>query len=176
MKWVNYFLLSICSTAMVTGVLHITACQQKPSTAGKEYPENIVAITPVNYKKPASGYNDTLVIKGSAAIFFSPDSSQLMKIKGVMGSMQYESDVHDCFFQAKNARAVIHSYWPQVKIMDAKTHRFILFVKNNNSRQVVDLNSKNEMCGLFLFNGTRNPGLADMTNIDTFLEQYFRGQ
>lgn len=91
-----------------------------------------------------------------------------------MGSMQYENDVHDCFFQSKNARSVISRYWPQVKMVEARNCRYLRFVKNNGDAQLLDIDSKNEMCGLLLFKGTSDPVMADMTNIDTFLEQYFR--
>ena len=91
-----------------------------------------------------------------------------------MGRMQYESDVHDCYFQQKNAHSVISKSWPELKIMETKTNRFILFVKQDRSTLLLDLDTKNDMCGLLLFNGTRDPIQADMTNIDSFLEQYFR--
>jgi hypothetical protein len=170
--WVNTSFIFARPLAIIAA-LFILACQHKPRTIEKDQPGEKAKPTSL-YKKPASGFSDTLLIKGSVAVFFTPDSVQLGKIKAVMGKMQYESDVHDCFFQAKNARSVISAYWPGVKIVEARNCRFILFVNNNGTAQLLDLDMKNDMCGLFLFNGIKDPVQADMTNIDTFLEQYFR--
>lgn len=174
MSWLNTLFIST-RIAALTAALFLFACQHKPRTTQDDQAgENTKPATTVIYKKPASGFSDTLLIRGAAAVFFNSDSVQLEKIKAVMGKMQYESDVHDCFFQAKNARSVISQYWPQVKMAEARNCRFILFVKNNGAGQLLDIDTKNEMCGLLLFNGIRDPVQADMTNIDSFMEQYFR--
>jgi hypothetical protein len=170
--WVNTSFISARRVAMIVA-LFVLSCQHKPRTTGNDQPgENIKPTAP--YKKPASGFSDTLLIRGSTAVFFNADPVQLGKIKAAMEKMQYESDVHDCFFQAKNARSVISAYWPGVKVAEARNCRFIYFVKDNGTSHLLDLDMKNDMCGLILFNGIKDPGLADMTNIDTFLEQYFR--
>jgi len=44
---------------------------------------------------------------------------------------------------------------------------------SNGKVEVIDLNTKNDPCGLFVFNGQKPPLLVDMTNIDTDLGFYF---
>jgi len=128
---------------------------------------------PVRYKKPPSSFNDTIIITVHSAVFYNSDSLQLEKIKAITDNPVYESNVHDCFFQMRNARIVLKKYWPQIEITDTYQHRYLLFVKANNNKTCIDLNSKNDMCGIFLFDGVKEPQLADMMNIDTALEYYF---
>ena len=87
--------------------------------------------------------------------------------------MIFESMVHDCFYQIKNARMVLKKQWPQVKIIETSRARYLLFIKADKSKICIDLDTKNDMCGLFLFDGKKDPVLTDMTNIDTALKFYF---
>src|SRR6185436_15252135 len=128
----------------------------------------------VQYKKPAASFNDTLVIDNISAVFFNPDSLQLDKIKAISKKENYETEVHNCFYLMRNARSVLKKNWPAIHIIETKTNRYLLFVKSDKSKTCIDLNSHGDMCGLFLFNGKKEPELADMMNIDTALEFYFK--
>src|SRR5690349_20379519 len=55
-------------------------------------------------RKSPSSFSDTLTIHYPSAVFYNPDSLQLMKIKGITGKNEYETEVHDCFYQMRNAR------------------------------------------------------------------------
>ncbi|HWC52834.1 MAG TPA: hypothetical protein VG676_04540 [Chitinophagaceae bacterium] len=127
----------------------------------------------VQYHKPSSSFNDTLVVSSTAAVFFNPDSSQLGKIKIIMEKDEYETEVHNCFFLMRNARRVLKQYWPQVHIIEISKVRYLLFIKSDKSKVFVDLNTKSDMCGIFLFNRKKDPELVDMMNIDTALGFYF---
>lgn len=143
-------------------------------THKKKKVEKITISLPAPYKKPGSSFNDTLVVKSVSAIFFNPDSVQLDKMKTTMEKNIYETDVHNCFYQMRNARRVIKQFFPDVHIIETSTARYLVFVKEDKSRILFDLNTNNDMCGLFLFNKKKDPELVDMMNIDTFLEYYFK--
>lgn len=128
---------------------------------------------PVVYKKPPSSFNDTLVVRGKAAVFFMADSMQLEKIKAITEKMVYESNNHDCFYQMRNARMVFKKYWPGVQVIETSRARYLLFVNADNNHTCIDLNTKNDQCGIFLFNDGKAPKLADMTNIDTELGFFY---
>ena len=128
---------------------------------------------PVVYKKPASGFNDTLIVRGKAAVFYMADSVQLERIKAITEKMVYESNNHDCFYQMRNARFVLKKYWPGVPVIETSVARYLLFVNADKSSVCIDLNTKNDQCGIFLFEDDKAPKLADMTNIDTELGFYF---
>jgi hypothetical protein len=125
-------------------------------------------------KKPGSSYNDTITVKANTAVFYSPDSLQLVKIKEVNQINIFDMITHDCHFQMLNARKVLKENWPKIKIIDAQKARYVVFVKDDQSKVIVDLDQKNDICGLLLFDGKKNPVLADMPNIETVLTLYFK--
>jgi hypothetical protein len=145
------------------------------SCSDNRNPENKKNNTPaqVTYVKPPSSFNDTLIISDKSAVFFNPDSLQLEKIKGITENMIYESNVHDCFYQMRNARLVLKKDWPKIRIIETAQNRYLLFVKSDKTKTCIDLNSRGDMCGIYLFDTAKEPEFADMMNIDTALGFYF---
>lgn len=127
----------------------------------------------IEKNKVPSSYSDTIKIKSVAAVFFYPDSMQLEKMRASMDTMIFKSTDHECFYLMKNARTSLKVNWPKVQIFDASKARYLLFIKEDKSQICIDLNTKNDMCGLFLFNQVKDPLEADMANIDTALDFYF---
>jgi hypothetical protein len=123
--------------------------------------------------KPPSSYTDTLIITSPSAVFYNPDTLQLEKIKSINKKNIFESLEHDCFYQMRNARMVLKKYWPKVRIIETSKARYLLFIKADKSKKCIDLNSKNDICGIFLFDNKKDPELIDMMNVDTALEFYF---
>lgn len=123
--------------------------------------------------KPPGSFSDTIKIDFPAAVFYNPDSLQLEKIKEITLKNEFESDVHNCFYLARNARMVLKKYWPRIHIIETSRNRYLFFVKADKSQAVIDLDSIGDMCGIFLFDGKKEPELADMMNIDTALGFYF---
>ena len=85
----------------------------------------------------------------------------------------FASEEHNCFYQMRNARTVLKKYWPRIRIIETSGNRFLHFIKSDKKQALVDLNSKGDMCGLFLFDGKKEPEPADMMNIETALGFYF---
>jgi hypothetical protein len=125
------------------------------------------------YQKPPASSQDTLVIPLISAVFYNPDSLQLNAIKARSPKNVFDSEVHNCFYQMRNARMVIRKYYPAVHIIETSTARFLLFVKKDGRRVCIDLDTKGDMCGVFLFDQARDPELIDMMNVDTALGFYF---
>ena len=155
-------------------LMFILACSGKRPLTNKKK-ENLIQpdTVQISYRKPPSGFDDTLIIHSFSAIFYDPDSLQLEKIKKNTPQNIFESAVHDCFYQMKNARMVVKRYWPQIHIIETNRNRFLLFIKDNKAETCIDLNTKGDMCGIFLFDGKKEPELIDMMNIDTALGFYF---
>ena len=158
--FMTLLLLFACSNSETSGKNNLQ--QQKNSE-----PARIV------YKKPPSGFNDTLIIKDKSAVFYNAGSVQLGKIKAITEKMVYESNIHDCFYQMRNARMVLKKFWPKIHITETSKIRYLLFVKGDKSKICIDLDTQNDQCGIFLFDPRKNPQLADMMNIDTELGFYF---
>lgn len=123
--------------------------------------------------KPASGYKDTLMISFTAAVFYSPGPIQLKELRSVTDSMIFESMQHDCFYQQRNARHLLQKKWLQIKIVDAINVRYLLFRRPDSAITIIDLDTQNDPCGIFLFDTKKEPLFVDMTNIETELGFYF---
>ena len=128
----------------------------------------------VQYKKPSSSFSDTLVINKISAVFYNPDSFQLNKIKAITKKELYATDVHNCFYLMRNARMVLKKYWPHIHIIETSEYRYLLFIKADNSQTCIDLDTKEDMCGILLFDRKKEPELIDMMNIETALGFYFK--
>lgn len=125
--------------------------------------------------KPPSSYSDTVKINPLASVvFYSPDVAQLEKIKAVNDKMIFESTMHELFYQVRNSKIVLQKYYAHIKIIDVKNARYLLFKKVDGKQELIDLDTKDDPCGMFIFDGIKSPELADMTNIDTDMEFYFR--
>jgi hypothetical protein len=73
----------------------------------------------------------------------------------------------------QNARNVIREHWPRIHVVEVIKARFLLFVKKDQRKICIDLNAKNSICGLYLFDPKKDPELADMPNVNTCLGFYF---
>ena len=124
-------------------------------------------------RKPPGSFSDTIIVGFPAAVFYNPDSLQLKKIEAVTDTMTFKSTMHDCFYQMRNSRIVLKQYYPGIKITDVKNARYLLFEKANGQKECIDLNTQNDPCGIFIFDGFKKAQLVDMTNIDSELGFYF---
>jgi hypothetical protein len=125
------------------------------------------------HRKPPGSFSDTITIDFPSAIFYKPDSLQLEKIKAITNTMIFDGMMHDCFYQMKNSRRVLRKYYPRVRIVEVKNARYLLFKKTGDQKECIDLDTKNDPCGIFIFDGYKAPRLVDMTNIGTELGFYF---
>lgn len=123
--------------------------------------------------KPASTYQDTLLIDQTSAVFYHPDSLQLEKIRKIVDSNVFNATLHEYFYQMRNAKIIINKDWPHIKIIEANNARYLNFKKNNNVITIIDLDTKGDPHGLFLFQPGQDPRHADMMNIETELSRYF---
>ena len=108
-----------------------------------------------------------------SAVFYNPDSLQWEKIKAITDTMIFESTVHDCFYQMRNARNSLQKNWPEIKMVEVSNARWIRFRLLNGTSEYIDLDTLNDPCGILLFDGHKKPRLVDMMNIDTELGFYF---
>jgi len=159
-------------TIYIVLVLSVTASCSSNTTRGKE--EKTSPSKPQVLTKPPSNFQDTMQIDFSAAVFYLPDSVQLEKIKELTDSAIFDATMHEYFFQMRNARMSVKRDWPGLKIVEAKNIRFLLFKGKDNDSTYIDLNTKNDSHGLFLFQPGKRPHYADMMNIDTELGYYFK--
>lgn len=123
-------------------------------------------------QKPPSSFEDTLKINTASAVFYQPDSLQFQAIKAVTDEQVFKGSTHEYIYQTRNAHKFLKTYWPQLKIVDAKNVRFLLFEKEDNTTTLVDLN-KQDSYGMYVFDLQQQPLLIDMMNVDTQVPGYF---
>ena len=151
--------------------LLISSCSHSPQKFKVGDTKEIVRVT--NRLKPSSSFADTITIHFPAAVFYNPDSLQLQQIKSVTDSVIFESAMHEFFYQQRYAHILLKKYYPKLKIYEVKNARYLLFKKARGKTALIDLNLKNDACGLFVFDGHKDPLLIDMTNADSQLGFYF---
>lgn len=162
------------NSIIIIGIIAIVAQSSMECTGKKINPGNNIKTGTEILLKPPSSFADTLIIQNPSAVFYNPDSMQLNKIRSINNKMVFESLQHDCFYQMRNARLVLQKYWPQIQIVETSKARYLLFIKADKSKTIIDLDSKNDICGIFLFDSKQDPELIDMMNVDTELGFYFK--
>lgn len=157
--------------AFVLPVFLIVSCTDSPlqTKPAQHKTENKTTVK----NKPASTFSDTLKINFPAAVFYSPDSLQLEKIKAVTDARIFDGSMHEYFYLMRNAHIVIKNYYPKLKIIEAKNVRFLLFTGTDKKNNCIDLDTKNDAYGLFIFNMKKPPHLTDMADIESELSFYF---
>lgn len=125
------------------------------------------------HHKPKSSFTDTVKIFSPAAVFYSPDSLQLEKIKVITEPSVFESTVHDCFYQARNSRIVLEKYYPGIPVIEVKNARYLQWVYADGKQDYFDLDEQGDPCGIIIFDGHQSPRVVDMMNIETELGFYF---
>jgi hypothetical protein len=171
------FTIIICCPIIVYSIFTIflvtSSCSENSKNNNNQLEEKSAKTKPPIIKKPGSSFDDTISVSVKAAVFYSPDSLQMDKIKAANEKAIFDMLTHDCHYQMQNARIELKKYWPQLHVVEATKARYILFVKKDKSKICIDLNKKNDICGLFLFDTKKDPVLVDMPNIDTELGFYF---
>lgn len=124
-------------------------------------------------KKPPSYYNDTIIIRDNAAVFYGPDSLQLQVIKSVTDSNIFDGMQHEYFYQMRNAHKILKENWPKIKIIDVQNLRYLTFLKSDGTSVTIDLNLYGDAYGLLIFNTKKSPELVDMTNLENALYNHF---
>jgi hypothetical protein len=149
----------------------LVACQNE--TKNKE-------VTSVNNKKehksnpkPPASFSDTITIDSRGAVFYYPDSSQLKKIKASLDTAIYNAIMHEYFYQLKNAHNVFKKYWPGIKVVEARNVRYLLFIKADKRNELIDLNTKYDPYGLFVFDPEKKPAQLELTNVVSEIGFYF---
>jgi hypothetical protein len=124
-------------------------------------------------KKPPSSFSDTFNIDVPAAVFYSPDSLQLEKIKSLTDSSIFDGSMHEYYYLMRNAKITIAKTMPRLKIIEAKNVRYLFFTGAGKQKGCIDLNSNSDAYGLIVFDGLKAPKVLDMPNVETELWSYF---
>ncbi len=127
-----------------------------------------------NNKKPPSTFKDTLLVFENSVVFYLPDSLQKMALKKITDTALFKSQEHENFYQMRYSKIILNKYYKSIKSIEAKEYQYLKFVKSSGQFTLIDLNTKDDAYGLYIFDGEQEPQLVDMTNIETELGFYFK--
>ena len=134
-----------------------TAVKEMVVQKSKTFPKN----------KPASSYDDTLLVNVPAAVFYIADSVQLIKIKNDMDPGAFDANMHEYENLFKTSMAVIKKDFAWLRMIEAKNVRYLLFVAPGKKEYLINLDNLYDPCGLYVFDGKRPPQNVDMANVET---------
>lgn len=123
--------------------------------------------------KPPTIFSDTLQVDSKAAVFYYPDSLQLKKIKNGLDTSVFDAVMHEYAYQFRYAHIVLDKYWPGIKIIEARTARYLLFIKTNKGTHLIDLDTRYDPFGLFVFDPQKAPSQLELTNAESEIGYYF---
>jgi hypothetical protein len=147
------------------------ACRQHPGK--NEASEDNNKKEHKSVTKPPAIFSDTLKIDSKAAVFYYPDSIQLEKIKASIDTSSFEAIMHEYFYQFKYVHHVLNQYWPGIKIIEARNVRYLLFIKADKSREIIDLDTNYDPYGLYIFDPQKSPIPLELTNAESEIGFYF---
>lgn len=122
--------------------------------------------------KPPSGNADTCTISVPSAVFYYPDSLQLEQIKQQTDPSVFTSMMHEYSYQINYSKKIIETTWPKLTVAVCSNCRFLKFLKQNGTHRIIDLNSRNDAYGLYVFDLQKDPVVIDMTNVETGISFY----
>ena len=154
----------------VLSALLTFSCSDRTSQ-NKPVPIQPAKRLPVKDKPPGS-YPDTLKINSPAAVFYSPDSAQLQKIRLQSDPGAFEANMHEYDFLMRTSRLIITIQFPALRIIEAKNVKYLLFKRAGDTLNCVNLDEMFDPYGLYVCNRRKPPLKIDMANVATDIGFY----
>jgi hypothetical protein len=114
-----------------------------------------------------------LKIGSKSAVFYYPDSLQFEKIRAGIDTSIFDAIMHEYLYQFEYVHNVLSQYWPGIKIIEARNVRYLLFIKTDKSKELIDLDTKYDPYGLFIFDPQKTPVPLELTNAPSEIGFYF---
>ncbi|NTS41852.1 hypothetical protein HRG84_13125 [Flavisolibacter sp. BT320] len=119
----------------------------------------------------AKANTDTLVIRTTAAVFTEPDSIQLATRKQAVGEETFYAGADDYIFYLNEVHTFLDS--TNLKRIVAKNKKYLLFIGNNNTKQLIRLDSLPELWNVYFFHPEKDAKQVDITSIAEEYKNYF---
>ena len=115
---------------------------------------------------------DTLTVDKKAAVFYSPDETQIAKRKKEIGEENFYVGADDYL----NYLHTSHDFLDSIKltIFDAKDKKYLKFIRSDKSQTIIKLDTLSELWGIYFFDPNKTQKLVDMTMIEEEYKSYFK--
>lgn len=139
----------------------------------KETPAGIDTV-PVRHAaaKTSAPNSDTLYINTKAAVFYAPDSARIDRAKKDAGEDAFYTGADDYVYYIGKCREYFDSV--KLKTVYAKDKKYIRFIKDDDTRIYVKLDTLPELWGIYLFEPKKDPKLVDMLAIEDEYNNYYK--
>jgi hypothetical protein len=115
--------------------------------------------------------NDTLTVTEKGAVFYSPSSSRINKMKKERGEDFYVA-ADDNMYYMSTARDFLEQQ--KLAIMDNKDKKYIKFVFADKLSQVIKLDTVSQPWGIYFFDPSKRLYQADITMIQEEYKNFFK--
>jgi hypothetical protein len=116
--------------------------------------------------------NDILVIDSKSAVFYSPDSLKIEKLKKAHGEEDFYIGADDYLNYVFESREFLKE--TKLPIIDAKGKKYIKFKVTDKLQTIIKLDTLTEPWGVYFFDPKKNAMQADMLRINEEYTNYFK--
>ena len=121
---------------------------------------------------PVTSNTDTLVIGKNAAVFYSPDTTQLAMWKKEVGEKDFATVIDDWSFYMNSSGEYLKT--THLPVVDASDKKVLKFVKADKSVTLVRLDTLSAYWGVYLFSPAKEPQFADIIMMEESYKKYFK--
>lgn len=151
------------SFRFITLLILLASCNNQK--ANKELP-NVKPILSTNIN------TDTLFVRGRAAIFYEPDSLRIERRKKEIGDQDFNTGAGDYLYYMHLSQEFIDSV--KLPILTNKNKKFIKFISNDSSKQLVIIDTLPELWGVYFFEPSKKSKQVDIVSIAQEYSNYFQ--
>lgn len=159
---------------IISGLLVLSiACAKgpKPKTAEVEQKEVTSVVLPNQQASESEIRNQKpMQVKGMSAVFYSPDSIEIEKLKSKVGEDNFYQIVDDNNYYNSEAMKELEKNGIKVVVTD---NRYIEFLKDDGRTSLIDKVSLEEKWGVILFDGKKEPLSVSPVDIASDIKKYF---
>ena len=144
--------------------------------------ENLNSITTTSKKKVATkkiNNNesskigiDTVVIKNQTAIIIEPTDKQIEKRKKEVGEEDFYIGADDYMWYLNESTKTFRKN--KLNVLSIKNGKIIKFEMENGNNAILELNGKDELWQIYLFDPKLKPKKIDMTDSENEYKTYFK--
>ncbi len=117
---------------------------------------------------------DTLVVRDRVAVFYEPDTLRITKRKKEVGEQDFYTGADDYLYYMHLSREFIDSV--KLPILTIKNKKFIKFISNDSSKQLVIIDTLPELWGVYFFDPSKKSKQVDIISIADEYSNYFKQQ
>lgn len=120
----------------------------------------------------SSKTTDTLIINNKSAVIFEPTENSINKRKKEIGEEVFYIGADDYLFYLDQSITFLEKQ--EINIVQTKNNRILKFISEDKSETIINLNSEEQIWGIYLFDPKWKPKKIDMTATEEEFKEYLK--